>query len=67
MRGKIIACINHGSVVQILLRTEKDLGSIVMDHRSFWNMIQVKQDIVGKEVECNEEGRIIVFTEDLVG
>jgi len=67
MTGKIIACINHGSIVQILLRTEEGLESIVMDHRCFWNMIEVKQDIRGKEVEYNEEDKTISFTEDLVG
>ena len=66
MRGKIIDCINYGSIVQILLRTEEGLQSVVMDHRCFWNMIEVKQDIVGKEVEYNEEDRITLFTEDLV-
>lgn len=67
MRGKIISCVNHGSIVQILLRTEEGLQSIVMDHRCFWNMIEVKQDIEGKEVEYNEEYKTILFTEDLVG
>ena len=67
MRGKIIDCINHGSIVQILLRTKEGLESIIMDHRCFWNMIEVKQDVVGKEVEYNEEDRTILFTEDLVG
>ncbi len=67
MRGRIIACMNHGSIVQILLRTEEGLESIVMDHRCFWNMIEVKQDIKGKEVEYNKEDKTISFAEDLVG
>lgn len=67
MRGKIIDCINHGSIVQILLRTGKGLESIIMDHRCFWNMIEAKHDIEAKEVEYNEERKTIVFTEDLVG
>lgn len=67
MTGKITSWINHGSLVEILLRTEEGLGSVVMDHRCFWNMIQVKQDITGKEVEYNEENKTILFTEDLVG
>ena len=64
MGGKIVACINHGSIVQILLRTEKGLESIVMDHRCFWNMIQVKKEIEGKEIEYNKEDETILFTED---
>lgn len=67
MRGKIIDCINHGSILQILVKTEEGLKSIMMDHRCFWNMIEVKQHIMGKEVEYNEEDRTILFTEDLVG
>lgn len=67
MRGRIIACMNHGSIVQILLRTEEGLESIVMDHRCFWDMIEVKQDITGKEVEYNKEDKTMLFTEDLVG
>ena len=67
MRGKIIDCINHGTIVQVLLKTEQGLESIFMDHRCFWNMIEVKQDIEGKEVEYNEDNKTILFTEDLVG
>lgn len=66
MKGKIISCIDHGSIVQILIKTEEGLESIVMDHRCFWNMIEVKQDIKGKEVEYNEEDKTILFTEDLI-
>lgn len=68
MRGKIISCIDHGSIVQILIRTEEGgLESIVMDHRCFWNMVEEKHDIRGKEVEYNEEDKTISFTEDWVG
>ena len=67
MRGKIIDCINHGSIVQILIRNkEEGLESIIMDHRCFWNMVEVKQDIKGKEVEYNEEDKTILFAEDLL-
>lgn len=67
MRGKIIACINHGTIVQILLRTEKGLESVVMDHRCFWNVIEAKREIKGKEVEYDEENKTLLFAEDLVG
>ena len=67
MRGRIVGCINHGSIVQVLLRTEEGLESLAMDQRCFWNMIQVKHDVRGKEVEYDEEGKTIFFAEDLVG
>ena len=65
MRGKVISCIDHGSIVQLFLRTEEGLESIIMDHRCFWNMIQAKSDITGKEVKYDPENKTILFTEDL--
>jgi len=64
MKGEIIDCINHGTLIQVLIKTEDGLGSIPMDHRCFWHMVEVKGDIKGKEVEYDEDNKRIFFKED---
>jgi len=66
MEGKIITCINHGSLVQVLIKTRYGLVSIPMDLRCFRNIIEVKGNINGKEIKYNEESKNIFFKEDLV-
>ena len=63
MRGKIIDCIDHGSIVQILLKTEEGIRNIVMEHRCSWNMIEVEKNIIGKEVIYDEENKTLSFSE----
>jgi len=65
MRGKIIDCIDHGSIVQVLLETEQGIRSIVMEHRCFWNIIEAEKNIVRKEIAYDEEDRIVSFTKDI--
>jgi len=64
MRGRIISCINQGSLVQILVETEDGLESIPVDHRYFQNISEVKGDIREKEIEYSEEKGLIFFEED---
>ena len=65
MRGKIINCIDHGSIVQVLLETEQGIRSIVMEHRCFWNIIEVEKNIIGKEIAYDEEDETLSFSEDI--
>jgi len=58
MQGRIITCINQGSLVQILVETEDGLESIPVDHR------EAKGDIREKEIEYDEESGVIFFEED---
>ena len=51
--------------MQVLVETEAGLRSIPMDHRCFWNMIEVKGDIKGKEIEYDDEKQSIIFKEGL--
>ena len=64
MQGKIVGCINQGSLVQIVIETENGLGSIPMDHRCFRDMAEVKNNLEEKEIEYDEENGLIFFKED---
>ena len=66
MRGRIISCINQGSLVQILVETEDGLESIPVDHRCFQHITEVKGDLREKEIEYSEEKGLIFFEEDRV-
>ena len=66
MQGRIIRCINQGSLVQILVETENRLESIPVDHRCFQHITEVKGDIREKEIEYSEENGWIFFKEDRV-
>ena len=64
MQGRIISCVNQGSLVQILVDTEDGLESIPIDHRCFQHIVEVKGDIREKEIEYDEEKGSIFFEED---
>jgi len=64
MQGRIINCVNQGSLVQILVETEDGLESIPLDHRDFQNISEVKGDITEKEIKYSEEKGLIFFEED---
>lgn len=64
MQGRIINCINQGSLVQILVETDEGLESIPLDRRYFQNITEAKGDIREKEIEYNEEKGSIFFEED---
>jgi len=64
MQGRIITCINQGSLVQILVETEDGLESIPVDHRCFHHIVEAKGDIREKEIEYDEESGVIFFEED---
>ena len=64
MQGRIISCVNQGSLVQILVETEDGLESIPVDHRDFQNISEVKGDITEKEIQYSEENGSICFEED---
>ena len=66
MRGRIINCINQGSLVQILVETEDGLESIPLDRRCFQHISEVKGDLREKEIEYDEENGSIFFEEDRV-
>ncbi len=55
MQGRIIRCINQGSLVQILVETEDGLESIPVDHRCFQHIVEVKGDLREKEIEYSKE------------
>ena len=64
MQGRIISCVDQGSLVQILVETEGGLESIPVDHRCFRDIIEGKDDLEGKEIEYDEENGLIFFAED---
>ena len=64
MQGRIISCVNQGSLVQILVETEDGLKSIPLDHRCFQHIVKVKEELEGKEIEYDEEKGSIFFEED---
>jgi len=64
MQGRIISCINQGSLVQILLDTEDGLESIPIDHRCFQHITEAKGGLEEKEIEYDEESGVIFFEED---
>ena len=64
MQGRIITCVNQGSLVQLLVETEDGLESIPVDHRCFQQIVEVKGDIREKEIEYDEEKGSIFFEED---
>ena len=64
MQGRIITCVDQGTLVQILVDTENGLESIPLDRRHFQNISEVKGDITEKEIEYNEEKGSIFFEED---
>ena len=66
MQGRIISCVNQGSLVQILVETEGGLESIPVEHRDFQNISEVKGDITEKEIQYSEENGSIFFEEDRV-
>jgi len=47
-----------------LVETNHGLESIPIEHRCFKQMIEVKGDIEGKEIEYDEEKGSIFFEED---
>ena len=51
MQGKIITCVNQGSLVQILVDTEDGLENLPVDHRCFQHIVEAKGDIREKEIE----------------
>ena len=64
MQGRIISCVDQGSLVQILVETEDGLESLPVDHRCFQHITEVKGDITEKEIEYSEENGLIFFEED---
>ena len=64
MQGRIVSCINQGSLVQLLVETEDGLESIPIDHRCFQHIVEAKGDIREKEIEYDEEKGSIFFEED---
>ena len=64
MRGKIIDCINYGTLIQVMIKTEDGLENIPIDHRCFWHIVEAKGDIRGKNIEYAEDGKTVLFTED---
>ena len=64
MQGRIISCVNQGSLVQILVDTEDGLESIPIDHRCFQHIAEVKGNLGEKEIEYDEESGVIFFEED---
>jgi len=64
MQGRIISCINQGSLVQILVETEDGLESIPVHHRCFQHIVEAKGDLREKEIEYNQEKGSIFFEED---
>jgi len=64
MQGRIVSCINQGSLVQLLVETEDGLESIPIDYRCFQRIVEAKGDIREKEIEYDEEKGSIFFEED---
>ena len=64
MQGRIITCINQGSLVQILVETEDGLESIPVDHRCFQHITEAKGDLREKEIEYDKKNGSIFFEED---
>jgi len=64
MQGRIVSCVNQGSLVQILVETEDGIESIPVDRRYFQNISEVKGDITEKEIEYRKEKGLIFFEED---
>jgi len=64
MQGRIISCVDQGSLVQLLIETEDGLESIPVDHRDFQNISEAKGDITEKEIQYSEENGSIFFEED---
>ncbi len=64
MQGRIISCVNQGSLVQILVETEDGLESIPVEQRDFQNISEAKGDITEKEIQYSEENGSIFFEED---
>jgi len=64
MQGRIISCVNQGSLVQILVETEDGIESIPVDHRCFRDIVEVKDDLEGKEIKYDEQKGLIFFEED---
>ena len=63
MRGKIIGVTGGGTLYGILVQGDGGLFNIPVEHRYFWNIIEDKGDIVGKEIEY--EDNTIFFLEDM--
>ena len=65
MQGKVIGCINQGTLVQILVKTGVEgVASIPVDHRCFRHIVETKDNLEGKEIEYDEENGLIFFKED---
>ena len=62
VRGKVIDIIGGGTVYGILINGEEGLHNIPVEHRYFWNIIEAKGDIMGKEIEY--EDNTLFFLED---
>jgi len=66
MQGRIISCVDQGSLVQILVETEDGIESIPMDHRCFQHLTEARGDLREKEIEYHEEKGWIFFEEDRI-
>ena len=65
MKGKIIGVTGGGTLYGILVQGDEGLFNIPVEHRYFWNIIEDKGDIVGKEIEYKDN--TIFFLEDMDG
>jgi len=63
MKGKIIGVTGGGTLYGILIHGEEGLFNIPVEHRYFWRIIEEKGNIVGKEIEY--EDNTIFFLEDM--
>ena len=64
MQGRIVSCVNQGSLVQVLIETEEGLESIPIDERCFKEMIEMKEKLEGKEIEYSGKYGLVIFQED---
>ena len=64
MQGRIVSCVNQGSLVQVLIETEEGLESIPIDERCFKEMIEMKEKFEGKEIEYSGKYGLVIFQED---
>jgi len=64
MRGKIIGIDGGGTLYRIWVKKDDDgVFNIPVAHRYFSRIIEDKGDIIGKEIEYEDE--IIYFVEDI--
>lgn len=55
MKGQIISCINHGTIVQVLVKTDRGTSSIPMDWRCFKNIVETEGNLKGREIKFDED------------